>query len=109
MDFNLDLQLIEDLRYASKKVSDSFLSVQEPFTFAVPAWFTAKLVTTHWKLTDRLQSDFPRSKIRKEKILIDGGYYMSAAGLTIFQDLILYVIKNTTERVPPEIRPVSSL
>jgi transcriptional regulator GlxA family with amidase domain len=51
-------------------------------------------VTTHWNLAPALQSAFPRVTVMKEKVVIDRGRYISAGGVTSYQDLCLHLIKK---------------
>jgi transcriptional regulator GlxA family with amidase domain len=51
-------------------------------------------VTTHWNLAPKLQSDFPRVTVLREKVVVDRGRYIAAGGVTSYQDLCLHLIKK---------------
>lgn len=51
-------------------------------------------LTTHWQLADRFRRHFPRTQLRIEEILIDGGDYISAGGTGAHFDLALYLIEK---------------
>lgn len=51
-------------------------------------------VTTHWSLADDLARRYPSVTVRKERVLVDGGSYIAAGGITSFQDLSLYLIRR---------------
>ncbi|HPS43813.1 MAG TPA: helix-turn-helix domain-containing protein [Treponemataceae bacterium] len=53
-----------------------------------------KEVTTHWSLASALARSYPRVTVRMERVLIDGGSYISGGGLTSFQDLSLHLIRK---------------
>jgi transcriptional regulator GlxA family with amidase domain len=53
-----------------------------------------KQVTTHWALADALSKTFPMIEVKKDKILIDNGQFISAAGMTSYQDLTLFLINR---------------
>lgn len=55
-------------------------------------------VATHWSLAEDLARRFPAVTVRRERVLIDGGSYLSAGGITSFQDLSLYLIRRYLSR-----------
>ncbi len=55
-------------------------------------------VTTHWSLADDLARQYASVTVRKERMLIDGGSYITAGGITSFQDLSLYLIRRYLSR-----------
>jgi len=55
-------------------------------------------VTTHWNLAERLASRFPAVTVQKEKMLIDRGRFITAGGLTGYQDLALHLIQRDAGR-----------
>lgn len=55
-------------------------------------------VTTHWNLAERLASRFPAVTVQKEKMLIDRGRFITAGGLTGYQDLALHLIQKEAGR-----------
>ncbi len=54
-----------------------------------------KAVTTHWNLSAELARRFPSVRVQKELVLVDGESYMSAGGVTSFQDLSLHLVRKT--------------
>lgn len=53
--------------------------------------------TTHWSLTDKLGKDFRNINIEPEKILIDNGKVISAAGVTAYQNLALHIVQRLSD------------
>jgi transcriptional regulator GlxA family with amidase domain len=49
---------------------------------------------THWHLAKTLQEQFPRVKVLRDVMLFDEGSFISAGGMTGYQDLSLYLIKK---------------
>lgn len=54
-------------------------------------------VTTHWSLTTKLGRDFKNIDIEPEKILIDNGKVISAAGVTAYQNLALHLVQRLSD------------
>lgn len=53
-----------------------------------------KAVTTHWKVAPGLQKKFPRTRVYQDNTVLDQGEYISAGGITSYQDLCLYLINK---------------
>ncbi len=53
-----------------------------------------KTVTTHWNLASDLARRFPSVRVREERVLVDGETYLSAGGVTSFQDLSLHLVRK---------------
>ena len=53
-----------------------------------------KTITTHWQLAADVARRFPSVEVKKERILIDGGSYIAAGGITSFQDLSLHLVRK---------------
>ncbi len=51
-------------------------------------------VVTHWHLAKSLQERYPRVHVQRDVMLIDEGTFISAGGMTGYQDLSLYLIKK---------------
>lgn len=51
-------------------------------------------VATHWNLADGLARAFPKVTVRKERVLIDRGTFITSGGITSYQDLALYLIRQ---------------
>lgn len=51
-------------------------------------------VTTHWSLADRLAKAFPAVSVVPDRILVDEGRFITAGGITSFQDLSLYLLRK---------------
>ncbi len=53
-----------------------------------------KAVTTHWNLASDLARRFPSVRVHKERVLVDGETYLTAGGVTSFQDLSLHLVRK---------------
>lgn len=53
-----------------------------------------KAITTHWQLAADVGRRFPSVEVKKERVLIDGGNYIAAGGITSFQDLSLHLVRK---------------
>lgn len=52
--------------------------------------------TTHWGLVEEFAKQFPSTPLAPERMLIDGGDYICAGGLTAFFDLALHITARFT-------------
>ncbi|NOT77151.1 MAG: helix-turn-helix domain-containing protein [Cyclobacteriaceae bacterium] len=59
-----------------------------------------KNATTHWSLIDKFRKDFQNVNLQPEKIIVDNGNVISAAGVTSYFNLALHIIQRLTN---PEI------
>lgn len=50
--------------------------------------------TTHWNLAEDFRNRFPKVKLRAERMLVDGGDYICAGGVTAYLDLALYLVSR---------------
>lgn len=57
-----------------------------------------KPATTHWSLGEALARMFPKVQVEAERMLIDNGSFITAGGLTAWQDLGLHLIRKTCGR-----------
>ncbi len=51
-------------------------------------------VATHWRLAEALAREYPAVRVRKELTLRDEGRFITAGGITSFQDLSVYLVKK---------------
>lgn len=47
--------------------------------------------TTHWYLADEFQHRYPKVVLKKEKMIVDEGDFITAGGVTAYMDLSLYL------------------
>lgn len=52
-----------------------------------------KPATTHWSLAEALARRFPKVQVEAERMLVDNGSFITAGGLTAWQDLGLHLIR----------------
>lgn len=50
--------------------------------------------TTHWSLLDKFRRNYGNIEVEPEKILVDNGQVISAAGVTAYQNLALHLIQR---------------
>jgi transcriptional regulator GlxA family with amidase domain len=53
-----------------------------------------KKATTHWSLVKKLEEDYSNIKVEPEKIIVDNGNVISAAGVTAYFNLGLHLIQR---------------
>jgi transcriptional regulator GlxA family with amidase domain len=53
-----------------------------------------KKATTHWNLAQKFQQDYKDIKVMPEKIIVDNGNVISAAGVTSYFNLALHLIQR---------------
>jgi transcriptional regulator GlxA family with amidase domain len=64
------------------------------FLLAATGILSGKRATTHWSLTDEFKKRYRGVILQPEKILIDEGAVISAAGVTAYLNLALHLVKN---------------
>lgn len=47
--------------------------------------------TTHWQLAEEFQNRYPQVILKKEKMIVDEGDFITAGGATAYMDLSLYI------------------
>ncbi|UAB73606.1 AraC family transcriptional regulator [Vibrio sp. SCSIO 43132] len=84
------ITLIREWHRAGAVIVSSCASV---FWLANAGLLDGKYATTHWRLCDQLERDYPSiSKVCTHEMLVDEGDIVTAAGLYAFQDLALHVM-----------------
>jgi transcriptional regulator GlxA family with amidase domain len=63
------------------------------FLLAATGLLSGKRVTTHWSLKEEFKKRYQSVILQPEKILIDEGSIISAAGVTAYQNLALHIVK----------------
>ncbi|MBO1256879.1 helix-turn-helix domain-containing protein [Alteromonas sp. 5E99-2] len=53
-----------------------------------------KNVTTHWRYTDKLQAEFPQTKVNPDVLYVDEGTILTSAGSAAGIDLCLHIVRN---------------
>ncbi len=53
-----------------------------------------KSATTHWSLKDFFENRYPDIRLKPEKIVVDEGDVISAAGVTAYANLALYIVSK---------------
>ena len=61
------------------------------FLAAEAGLLKGRSATTHWKLAADFRKKYPDIDLKPEKMLIDGGDYICAGGITAYLDLCLYI------------------
>lgn len=64
------------------------------FLLAETGLLAGKKATTHWSLKEEFKKRHPFVLLQPEKILIDEGSIISAAGVTSYLNLALFLVKN---------------
>jgi transcriptional regulator GlxA family with amidase domain len=64
------------------------------FLLAETNLLSGKRATTHWSLVEEFRKKYPKALLQPEKILIDEGSIISAAGVTAYNNLALYIVKS---------------
>jgi transcriptional regulator GlxA family with amidase domain len=62
------------------------------FFLAEAGLLDGRPATTHWGLADEFTARYPRVRLEPEQMLIDGGDYICAGGLTAYFDLALHLV-----------------
>ena len=61
------------------------------FLAAETGLLAGRKATTHWNLADDFQKRYPDVILKKEKMLVDEGDFITAGGVTAYMDLSLYL------------------
>ncbi len=77
------------------------------FLLAAAGLLDGREATTHWNLAADFRERFPKVHLRAERMLVDGGDYLCAGGVTAYLDLTLYLISRY--RSPQEAAHVARL
>jgi len=64
------------------------------FVLAEAGILNGREATTHWVLADRFRQRNPQVKLLPEAMLVDGGDYVCAGGVSAFQDLCLHLLSR---------------
>lgn len=64
------------------------------FVLAAAGLLDGKRATTHWRFTDRLQSQFPRVRVEPEVLFVDEGSVLTSAGSAAGIDLCLHIVRQ---------------
>ncbi|HLG41499.1 MAG TPA: helix-turn-helix domain-containing protein [Chitinophagaceae bacterium] len=64
------------------------------FLLAETGLLDKKKATTHWSLTNKFRERFEHTELRPEKIIVDEGNIISAAGVTSYFNLALHIIQR---------------
>ncbi len=66
------------------------------FLLAASGALKNKMATTHWSLVQKFKQDYKNTKLQPEKIIVDNGDVISAAGVTSYFNLALHLIQRFT-------------
>ncbi len=69
------------------------------FILAATGILKGRAATTHWQLADRFRQQFPKVDLQVDRILIDGGDYLTAGGTGAHADLALALIERYGSKV----------
>ncbi len=61
------------------------------FLVAETGLLDRKKATTHWQLADNFQKRYPNVLLKKEKMIVDEGDFITAGGVTSYMDLSIYL------------------
>ncbi len=64
------------------------------FLLAQAGILKGRQATTHWQLAERFRRHFPKIDLQIDRLLIDGGDYLTAGGTGAHIDLALYLIEK---------------
>jgi transcriptional regulator GlxA family with amidase domain len=64
------------------------------FLLAASGKLNSKGATTHWNLVEKFQKDYNKVNLYPEKIIVDNGNVISAAGVTSYFNLALHLIQR---------------
>lgn len=89
-----DAPLLEDIQrlHAGGTLTASVCAGS--FLLAAAGILDGREATTHWNLADEFGRRFPQVKLRPERMLVDGGDFICAGGVTAYLDLALYLIRR---------------
>ncbi len=90
----IDWRVVSALRRAAERGSLVCSVCAGAFYLCAAGIADGGRVTTHWRLAQALADSFPSVTVLREKILIDGVNYVTAGGITSYQDLCLHLIKR---------------
>lgn len=93
-EFKIDSELVASIRKAHKSGTVIASVCAGAFYLCATGIADSRTVTTHWMLSGKLKDSFPAVDVRKEKILIDNGSFVTGGGISSFQDLALYFIRR---------------
>lgn len=68
------------------------------FLLAETGLIDGRDATTHWNLADRFASRYPSVNLQIERLLVDGGDYICAGGVSAWMDLALHLISRHAGR-----------
>lgn len=95
-----DCSFLHDMAFLSA-IKESVTAGALPVSVCAGAFFLCATgladgckVTTHWSLADRLAKEFPAVTVVSDRILVDEGRFITAGGITSFQDLSLYLLRK---------------
>lgn len=68
------------------------------FFLAEAGLLDGRPATTHWGLVDQFKRSYPTVKLTPQRLLVDGGSYICAGGVTAYFDLALHLVTRLASR-----------
>lgn len=86
--------LLDTLRKAHARGARLVSICTGAFALAAAGLLDGRPATTHWRLTDELQSRYPEIDVSPNCLFVDDGDILTSAGVTAGIDLCLYLIRR---------------
>ncbi|GAA3209880.1 GlxA family transcriptional regulator [Actinocorallia longicatena] len=64
------------------------------FALAAAGVLDGREATTHWRYADRLAGEFPRVRVSRDALYVDGGAVLTSAGFSAGIDLCLHIVRT---------------
>ncbi|WP_051947206.1 GlxA family transcriptional regulator [Muricauda sp. MAR_2010_75] len=85
---------IELIRSCFRKGSKLAAACNGNFFLAEAGVLNGKKATTHWALKEKFQSKYKEVRLQPEHIIVDEGNIISAAGVTAYFNLALFIVQK---------------
>jgi len=92
--FETDVSLIHWLQKNYKKGTYISSVCIGAYILAQAGILDNKYATSHWVIEKKLKQDFPKIKLKIDKLIVQDGNIITAGGISAYTDLCLYVTRK---------------
>lgn len=68
------------------------------FLFAATGLLDGRKVSTHWLFEEQFQTNFPKTELQSQDIVVEDGVFISSGGASAYQDMCLRLIERVFGR-----------
>lgn len=92
--FAKDARLQKWLRYAYKRGAHLCSVCGGAFAFGYAGLLDGRRCTTHWRLTEKLQHTFPKTRVESDVLFVEDERILTSAGISAGIDVALHILEQ---------------